>query len=159
MIDRAHLRLLGTFGLALALPVATALNAASAQPTAAPVPQPCAACHLPTGAGIPGAFPPLRENVVQLAASKAGRRYLVQAVTHGLSGPLAVDGKRYNGAMPAQQVDNAQLAATLNRIIAANTKAAGPARFSTQEVAAHRGAAQSDTPNDIARTRPPGQVR
>lgn len=55
----------------------------------------CVACHQATGAGIPGAFPPL-----------AGSDYLADktaAITvpvKGLSGKVTVNGTEYNSAMP-----------------------------------------------------------
>ena len=58
----------------------------------------CAACHQPTGAGLPGAFPPL-----------AGSDYLLddpaRALTgllQGLTGPITVNGTQYNSVMPPQ---------------------------------------------------------
>ena len=64
--------------------------------------QRCAACHLPTGEGIPGAFPPLAGRVAQIAASDEGRAYLVSVVNAGLMGSIIVDGTPYMGVMPAQ---------------------------------------------------------
>ncbi|MEJ5336626.1 MAG: c-type cytochrome [Thermus sp.] len=55
----------------------------------------CAACHGPTGQGVPGAIPPLAGNPrVQDEA------YVVKVVREGLSGPLEVNGTAYNGVMP-----------------------------------------------------------
>ena len=45
-----------------------AANAISSEPDKADY-QRCAACHLPTGEGIPGAFPPLKGRVAKIAAS------------------------------------------------------------------------------------------
>ncbi len=57
----------------------------------------CQACHQPAGAGIPGAFPPLADN-----ANLAGNPdYIAQAIVKGVSGPLTVNGKSYNGVMPS----------------------------------------------------------
>lgn len=64
--------------------------------------QRCAACHLPTGEGIPGAFPPLKGRVARIAASEEGRAYLVAVVNAGLMGSITVDGMPYMGVMPAQ---------------------------------------------------------
>jgi len=57
----------------------------------------CIACHQANGQGLPGAFPPL-----------AGSDYLAQdpsvavnAILNGLSGPITVNGTRYNAVMPA----------------------------------------------------------
>jgi len=81
--------------------------------------QRCAACHLPDGAGVPGAFPPLAGRLAPLAASTEGREYLVLVVDRGLAGPITVDGTAYNGAMPAQApaLDNDAIAAVLNYVV------------------------------------------
>ena len=57
----------------------------------------CIACHGPSGAGIPGVFPPLAGSEwVSKDASIAVRNIL-----HGLQGPIVVKGMTYNGVMPA----------------------------------------------------------
>lgn len=56
----------------------------------------CQACHGPTGAGLPGAFPPL-------AASDwiaANPERLPEIILHGLAGEIVVNGKTYNAVMP-----------------------------------------------------------
>lgn len=56
----------------------------------------CASCHGAQGAGTPGAFPPLAGNPdVSGDATK-----IVHTVLYGLSGPLTVNGTKYNGTMP-----------------------------------------------------------
>ncbi len=62
----------------------------------------CAACHLASGEGIPGAFPPLKNRVAKIAAITEGRAYLVSVVNAGLMGGITVDGIPYMGVMPAQ---------------------------------------------------------
>tara|TARA_B100001939_G_scaffold317850_1_gene304791 strand:+ start:187 stop:660 length:474 start_codon:yes stop_codon:yes gene_type:complete len=62
----------------------------------------CAACHLSSGAGVPGAYPPIHERLGPLAQSDAGRDYLVWVVQAGLAGPMTVGGIAYRGMMPAQ---------------------------------------------------------
>ena len=58
----------------------------------------CASCHQPTGEGVAGQFPPLKasEYVIQ------GETRVVAILLHGIIGPLQVNGKSYNNAMPAQ---------------------------------------------------------
>ena len=56
----------------------------------------CAACHQPTGAGLPGAFPPLAKS--DFLSDKTA---VINAVIKGLSGKLTVNGVAYNNAMPA----------------------------------------------------------
>lgn len=74
----------------------------------------CAACHQPTGKGLPGAFPPL-----------AGSDYLkppytdaINTVINGIRGPLVVNGKEYNNIMPAMsQLNDSEIAAILNFVV------------------------------------------
>ena len=83
----------------------------------------CAACHLPTGTGVPGAFPAFDGDFKRLLASPAGRRYLALVVIHGVAGTLTVDAKTYRGAMPPQQLDDAGVANVLNFIATGFAKA------------------------------------
>jgi len=57
----------------------------------------CAACHQPTGQGVPGAFPPLAGS--EFVLGKEDR--LIRILLHGLGGPVQVKGATFNGAMPA----------------------------------------------------------
>ena len=100
----------------------------------------CAACHLPDGTGVPGAFPPLGLQIQSFARNDAGRSYLVLVLMTGLTGKLHVEGRDYQGFMPAQSgLSDAEMAALLNHVVrvvakgATNTKA-----FDDAEVAATR---------------------
>ena len=64
---------------------------AVAAPDGAAVFQRCAACHTRTGAGVPGAYPPLGADFRALASKPAGRRHLALAILKGLSGPITVE--------------------------------------------------------------------
>jgi nitrite reductase (NO-forming) len=57
----------------------------------------CAACHQPSGLGVPGQFPPLAGSDY---LAKASKDQLVGHVLHGLTGPITVLGTTYNGQMP-----------------------------------------------------------
>lgn len=95
----------------------------------------CAACHLANGAGVPGAFPPLKTDVRKLAGTSAGRRYLALVVIRGVSGPITVEGKPYRGTMPAQGgLNDAQVAAVLNHVVRGGSAKA----FSASEIAGYR---------------------
>ncbi|MEZ5920024.1 MAG: cytochrome c [Parvularculaceae bacterium] len=109
--------------------------------------QRCAACHLPNGAGVPGAFPQLAGRVSTIASTDAGRDYLVMAITAGLIGELDVEGVKYRGIMPAQAgLSDADVASALNYVVslkpaiakADDAGAAKPQSFTTEEVAAIR---------------------
>lgn len=104
--------------------------------------QHCAACHLPTGTGVPGTYPPLAADFRAQAVTPAGRRYLTLVVLKGVMGPLTVDGKTYFSVMPAQsQLDDAGIATVLNHVATAIAKVGeGFQPFTTAEVAAVRAA-------------------
>lgn len=70
----------------------------------------CAACHQPTGKGMPGVFPPLAGNKRFLD----DRARTLDVVINGVSGPLEVNGVKYNNAMPPMgHVKDDELAAAL----------------------------------------------
>ena len=64
--------------------------------------QRCAACHLAGGEGVPGAFPPLKGRIANLASTPEGRAYVVAVINTGLMGSITIDGIPYMGVMPAQ---------------------------------------------------------
>jgi len=99
----------------------------------------CAACHLATGAGVPGAHPQLGAQIPRYARNPAGREYMVTVVSHGLAGAVTVAETSYNGFMPAQNLSDDEVAAVLNYVastIAAAKPQAKP--FTAAEVAAIR---------------------
>lgn len=68
--------------------------------------QTCVACHQATGAGIPGAFPPLaKSDYLNKDVNRA-----IKGVVKGLTGPITVNGNKFNSAMPAQALNDQQLA-------------------------------------------------
>lgn len=70
--------------------------------------QNCVACHQAEGQGIEGAFPPLAKSDYLKNKAKA-----IEAVVHGLSGKLIVNGKEYNGVMPAWELSDEDVANVL----------------------------------------------
>ena len=75
----------------------------------------CSACHQPTGAGIPGAFPPLAGPLPDIVALEGGRDYLVRVLVYGLQGQIVVAGETYSGVMsPWPQLSDQEIAAVLN---------------------------------------------
>lgn len=111
----------------------------------------CAACHTPSGAGVPGTFPPLGTDVRMLAANPAGRRYLALVVAKGLMGAITVEGKAYRNVMPAQGLDDAGIAAVLNHVGTAIARQ-GPSftPFTASEVATLRASGADLGPGQIA---------
>lgn len=73
--------------------------------------QNCSACHGASGAGVPGAFPPLAGDPVVNAADA---KMHVTVVLHGLQGK-AIGGKSYSSQMPAfAQLSDADIAAIID---------------------------------------------
>lgn len=74
----------------------------------------CAACHQGSGAGIPGQFPPLAQSEWVLGDDAT----LVRILLQGLEGPMTVQGKPYNGVMPAwgSKLSDTQIASVLTYI-------------------------------------------
>ena len=64
----------------------------------------CSTCHQPDGAGMAGVFPPLAKSDF---LAKDPKR-IASIITHGLTGPVTVNGKDYNSVMPpmAQLTDD-----------------------------------------------------
>ena len=124
---------------------------AATQPDGAATYKRCAACHLASGAGVPGAFPPLATNVNILSQTADGRRYLALVVVKGVSGPLTVEGKAYRGVMPAQgDLDDAAIAGLLDYVVTKVAK--GKAKpFITAEIAAARKSATALKASDVSK--------
>lgn len=135
-------------------PVVASAQGAPAADHGAKIYQRCAACHLPNGQGIPGAFPPLAGRLAGAAAIEAGRDYLVMAVAKGLMGEIEVDGRKIRGVMPAQAgLTDADIAAVLNYAIALKGADAAappaPRAFTAEEVASITARFATATPNSV----------
>jgi len=72
----------------------------------------CVACHQGAGQGVPDVFPPLAKSDYLNADVDRS----IEAVIHGLSGEITVNGKTYNNVMPSQMLDDAQTASVLTYI-------------------------------------------
>ncbi len=59
----------------------------------------CFACHQPDGKGLPGVFPPLAGSDYLLA----DRERAIRVILKGMTGPVTVNGKKYDSAMPPQE--------------------------------------------------------
>jgi len=81
--------------------------------------QHCMACHQATGAGIPGAFPPVAGHIGELVA--ADRAYPAKLVLFGMMGAIEVKGTTYAGVMPglAAALSDADVAGILNHTLTA----------------------------------------
>jgi mono/diheme cytochrome c family protein len=99
----------------------------------------CGTCHQANGRGMPNAFPPIAGS--PFATGDKGR--LIRIVLHGLSGPLTVEGTRYNGVMPPwkTQLNDREIAAVLTYVRSNFGNNAGP--VTEEEVRAERAATAS----------------
>ena len=134
MIKRNFLVLVATAFLSAGL-----LQSATAQ--ASPLYAQCQGCHQPTGAGVPGVFPPLAGHVSEILEAKGGREVLIQVLLYGLQGQITIKGQRYSGVMPAYaQLKDEEIAALLNHISTqwGNKFPAGQKAFTAEEVKAQR---------------------
>ena len=74
----------------------------------------CIACHQATGLGIPGAFPPLaKSDYLNKDVNRA-----IKGVVKGLKGPITVNGKKFNGEMPIQTLNDQQAADVMTYVYA-----------------------------------------
>ncbi len=74
--------------------------------------QVCAACHQPSGEGIPQAFPPLAKSDFLMADKGRAIDILLQ----GKTGEVVVNGRKYNGVMPKLDLDDASIASVLTYV-------------------------------------------
>lgn len=71
----------------------------------------CAACHQPTGLGLPKTFPPLAGSLIVNGPPAPH----IAIVLKGLVGPIKVKGETYNSAMaPWESLTDAQIAGAIN---------------------------------------------
>ena len=103
----------------------------------------CQMCHQPTGQGAPPAFPPLAQADWLLQ----DRARTIRVLCEGLSGPITVNGKTYRNAMPAQVLDDAQVAAVLTFVTTSWGNTARP--FSVEEVRVARATSRFKTYADL----------
>lgn len=100
----------------------------------------CVICHQANGQGMPGTFPPIAGS--HIATGDKAR--LIRLVLHGLQGPITVEGRTYNGMMPAwKALSDAEVAAVLTFVRSSFGNAADA--VTAAEVAAERAATESRT--------------
>ncbi len=121
------------------------IGQASAKVDGAAVYKKCSACHKSSGEGVPGDYPPLAGYAARLV--NAERTFPIKVVLFGLKGKILVDGKAYDGTMPAyaEWLNDDEIAALLNYILSrwGNEKmlAKGHREFTAGEVHDMRGSA------------------
>ncbi len=82
----------------------------------------CFACHGQDGKGIPAVFPPLAGSDFL----KADKDRAIRVILKGLTGPVTVNGKTYNSAMPPQDLTDDQTADVLTYVNNAFGNTNGP---------------------------------
>lgn len=73
----------------------------------------CVQCHLDSGEGVAGVFPPL-----------AGSDYLlknvnlsIKGIKYGLNGPIVVNGETYDGIMQNEGLEEEEIADVMNYVL------------------------------------------
>jgi nitrite reductase (NO-forming) len=90
----------------------TAAPAAAAAPTGLDIyKRSCASCHMAAGEGIENVYPPLAYSDYLKDKTRA-----IHQVINGSSGEIVVNGKKYNNSMPAQQLNDEEIAAVLTYV-------------------------------------------
>lgn len=100
----------------------------------------CLMCHGQNGEGVPGVFPPLADSdYIKNLASGKNRDKLIGIPLFGLSGKITVNGKDYDGVMPALSTLSDQDAAAVLSFVT-NSWGNKAKAFTSDEVAAARAA-------------------
>ena len=73
----------------------------------------CLQCHLDTGKGVSGVFPPLAQSDYLLNDLDLS----IKGIKYGMSGPITVNGEEYNGVMQNQGLDDVEIADVINYVI------------------------------------------
>ena len=73
----------------------------------------CLQCHLDTGKGVSGVFPPLAQSNYLLNDINLS----IKGIKYGMSGPITVNGEEYNGVMQNQGLDDVEIADVMNYVI------------------------------------------
>lgn len=99
----------------------------------------CAACHQADGRGLPGAFPPLAGS----SWASADPETPIRIALLGLSGPIEVNGKTFDSAMPALGLTDEEVAPIVSYVRSAWGNQAAP--VTTAQVTAVRNLLQGRT--------------
>lgn len=70
----------------------------------------CITCHMEKGEGIEGVFPPVAKSDYLMADKNRS----IKQILEGASGEMTVNGKTYNGEMPAIDLTDEQVSDVLN---------------------------------------------
>ena len=73
----------------------------------------CVQCHLDSGEGVSGVFPPLVESDYLLNNIDLS----IKGIKYGLNGPIEVNGETYDGVMQSQGLEEEEVADVMNYIL------------------------------------------
>ena len=73
----------------------------------------CLQCHLSTGIGVSGVFPPLKASDYLLENTNLS----IAGIKYGLRGKILVNNEEYDGIMVRQGLDNEEVADVMNYIL------------------------------------------
>mgnify|MGYP001354827770 FL=1 len=73
----------------------------------------CLQCHLDTGKGVSGVFPPLAQSDYLLNDINLS----IKVIKYGMSGPITINGEEYNGVMQNQGLDDVEIADVMNYVL------------------------------------------
>jgi len=105
----------------------------------------CLICHQSTGQGTPGVFPPLAKSDFLVKDIKRA----VLGVVEGLSGPITVNDRKYDGTMPPANLDDQQVSDTFAFVL--NNWGNGGGKVAPAEVKEIRSHSQYPIYEDLVR--------
>ena len=73
----------------------------------------CVQCHLDSGEGVSGVFPPLADSDYLLSNIDLS----IKGIKYGLNGPIEVNGETYDGVMQNQGLEEEEIADVMNYIL------------------------------------------
>jgi len=73
----------------------------------------CVQCHLDSGEGVSGVFPPLAASDYLLNNIDLS----IKGIKYGLNGPIKVNGETYDGVMQNQGLEGEEIADVMNYIL------------------------------------------
>ena len=73
----------------------------------------CLSCHMEQGEGLEGVYPPLAKSDYLLADKKRA----IRQILYGVSGPIKVNGKTYEGEMQGFELTDAELSDLMNYLL------------------------------------------
>jgi mono/diheme cytochrome c family protein len=125
--------------VALTLPALSLADGASAETGESVYRNNCALCHQTGAQGLAGQFPRLAGRISAIAATGAGRDYLLEVALNGMAGRITVDDTPIQGVMPSfRTLSDAQIAAVLSYLAGLPAGASKAVRFRATDAAALR---------------------